>query len=136
MIAANPLPEQLQAVWYAAITGAGLGALYDLFRMIRWWSKSRLMELLLDLLFSVVSAVALFVLVTAVTQLRVRGFLLLGFVLGWFLWSRLAGRPFRWLLQKTGGMLCAAGSVFQHLCFLPVQLYRKHANFLEKITKK
>ena len=53
MLVVNPLPDQLLVIRYAAISGAALGMLYDIFRMLRWNSGSRYMELVLDFLFSV-----------------------------------------------------------------------------------
>lgn len=133
MITVNPLAEQLQAIWYAAFTGAGLGILYDIFRMIRWKSRNRLLEFLLDFLFSAAAAIVLFLLVTAVTQLRVRGFLLLALAVGWLLWNILAGRLFRWLLEKIWGIFCATASIVRRVCLLPMRLHRKNnTDFLEK----
>lgn len=133
MITVNPLAEQLQAVWYAVFAGAELGILYDIFRIIRWKSRNRLLEFLLDFLFSAVAGIVLFVLVTAVTQLRVRGFLLLALAAGWLLWNILAGRIFRWLLGKIWGIFCAAASICRRICLLPMRLHRKNnPDFLEK----
>ena len=109
----NPLPDQLLVIRYAAGAGAGLGMLYDIFRILRWNSRSRCLEWLLDFLFSVVSAVVLFVLATSVTQLQLRGFLVLSFAAGWVLWNLLPGRLFRRLLRKMGKILYHIGKVFR-----------------------
>lgn len=112
MLVANPLPEQLLVIQYAAMAGAALGVLYDIFRIMRWNSGSRWTELVLDFLFSAVSAGVLFVLATAVTQLQLRGFLLLSFAAGWGLWNLLPGRWFRRLLRKIQQMVHHMWDIF------------------------
>ncbi|MCD8356638.1 MAG: spore cortex biosynthesis protein YabQ [Clostridia bacterium] len=121
MITVNPLTEQLLIIQYAAIAGAGLGMLYDVFRILRWKSGSRLLELLLDFLFSIFSAGVLFVVATSVTQLRLRGFLLMSLAAGWILWNAVAGRLFRWILEKIWKIIRSAGGI----CLIPLRWHRK-----------
>ena len=135
MLVVNPLPDQLLVIRYAAISGAALGMLYDIFRILRWNSGSRCMELVLDFLFSVVSAAVLFVLAPSVTQLQLRGFLFLSFAAGWVLWNLLPGRLFRRILRKTGGILHHIG----HICRKHVRLHgtdeKKSVDFRKKHEK-
>ena len=44
MLVVNPLPDQLLVIRYAAISGAALGMLYDIFRMLRWNRGSRCLD--------------------------------------------------------------------------------------------
>lgn len=113
MLVVNPLPDQLLVIQYAAGAGAGLGMLYDIFRILRWNSDSWCLELILDFLYSTICAAVLFVVATSVTQLQLRGFLVLSFAAGWVLWNLLPGRLFRWLLRKTGKFLHHIGGVFR-----------------------
>ncbi|MDO5784149.1 MAG: spore cortex biosynthesis protein YabQ [Eubacteriales bacterium] len=116
MTAINPLPEQLWAVLYAVLAGVLCGMVYDLFRSIRWSSKSRLVELLLDALFSLLAAAGLFVLVTSAAQLRLRGFLLISAAGGWLAWDFTGGRIFRWLLRGLWAVLARIGGIPLHWC--------------------
>lgn len=113
MAAVNPLQGQLLVIQYAMVAGAGLGILYDIFRVLRWNSGSRYLELVLDFLFSIISAAVLFVLATSVTQLQLRGFLALSFAGGWILWNILPGRLFRRILKGIGKFLHHIKGVFQ-----------------------
>lgn len=115
MIVTNPLPEQLWAVLYAMLAGILCGMVYDLFRSIRWSSKSRIVELLLDALFSLLAAVGLFVLVTSAVQLRLRGFLLFSAAGGWLLWNVTAGRIFLWLMCRLWAVAARIGRIPSHL---------------------
>lgn len=116
MIAVNPLPEQLWAALYAALAGVLCGMVYDLFRSIRWSSGSRMVELLLDALFSLLAAAGLFVLVTGAAQLRLRGFLLLSAAGGWLVWNATGGRIFRWLLRRLWIAVAWAGGIPLRWC--------------------
>ena len=113
MIAVNPLPDQLLVIRYAAAAGAGLGVLDDVFRILRWNSGSWYLELVLDFLFSMVSAAVLFIVATSATQLQLRGFLVLSLAAGWVVWNVLPGRAFRWFLGKTGKILHRIWCVFR-----------------------
>lgn len=112
MAVVNPLQGQLLVIQYAIIAGASLGILYDIFRVLRWHSGSRCLEFVLDFLFSVISAAVLFVLATSVTQLQLRGFLVLSFAAGWILWNILPGRLFRRILKEIGKFLHHIKGVF------------------------
>lgn len=116
MIAVNPLPEQLWAALYAALAGVLCGMVYDLFRSIRWSSGSRIVELLLDALFSLLAAAGLFVLVTGAAQLRLRGFLLLSAAGGWLIWNATGGHIFRWLLCRLWAAVAWAGGIPLRWC--------------------
>lgn len=135
MLVTNPLPDQLLMIRTAAIAGAGLGVLYDIFRMLRWHKRSRWLELVLDFLFSAVSAGVFFVLATAVTQLQLRGFLLLSFAAGWVLWNLLPGRWFRFFLSKTQVIMYHMWDIFSiriHHCRVE---QKKSAYFHKKQEK-
>lgn len=105
MTALNPLPEQLWAVLYAAGAGILCAVVYDIFRSIRWGGRRRWLEFLLDAIFSIFTAAVLFLLITSVTQLRLRGFVLFSAAGGWLLWSVTAGRIFRHVLRYIRNFL-------------------------------
>lgn len=132
MITANPLPEQLWAVLYAAIAGAACGVLYDIFREIRWSCAHCWLELLLDVLFSIVAASVLFVLVTGVAQLRLRAFIPASMAAGWLLWNFTLGRIFRWLLRKLRYILARVMDIPHKWCAAIVS----HRHFRRKSKKK
>lgn len=96
MIYENVLPAQFQALALAAAAGILCGLVYDLQR-IPGRSGGRLREFFLDMLFSCFAAAVIFLLVISVTQMQLRGFVLVFFFLGWMLWYRTAGK----LLRKT-----------------------------------
>ena len=104
----TPLSEQLWAMLAAALAGMLCGAVYDVFRCIRWGSQSRRVELLLDALFSLLAAAVLFVVVTSVTQLRLRGFLLLSAAGGWLVWNATGGRLLRWIIRQMASLFASA----------------------------
>ena len=128
MTSGQPLPLQLWAIACAAVCGAACGALYDFFRVLRWSFDRRWLELLLDAVFSLAVIVALFVLVTGVTQLRLRGFLPLAMLAGGLLWSCTLGTLFRPLLKGCGQLLVQLIVLPRRLSGLAahhVQFYRK-----------
>ena len=139
MISVNPLPEQLCAVLYAVITGILCGMVYDVFRSIRWSSKSRIVELTLDTLFSLLTATGLFILVTSVAQLRLRGFLLAAVAGGWLIWNATAGRILRWLLCKLWATAARIGTALRRWCaagLSHVRVHRKNKAIQCSISEK
>ncbi len=128
MTAVNPLPEQLWAVLYAVLAGMFCGMVYDLFRIIRWNCGSKLVELLLDALFSLLTAAGMFALVTGAAQLRFRGFMLLSAAGGWMIWNYTIGRIFRWLLRRMWTAFVWVGRIPLHGCasvFSHMHIHRK-----------
>ncbi len=101
MIVENPLPAQLTATLWSVWLGVLLGAIYGAFRLVRNIARSRVLECILDLLFSMLGCAIVFVLVTAVVQMRLRGFLLVGLLAGWLIWEQTAGRLLRWLCEHV-----------------------------------
>ena len=95
MITANPLPGQLWTILMGLLAGAVCGAVYDVLRETCLAVGRRWLELLLDALFSILVAGILFVLVTGVAQMRLRGFMPLSMLAGGLIWNVTAGRLLR-----------------------------------------
>lgn len=101
MIVENPLPAQLTALLWAVCLGVLLGAVYGLFGLLRHSTQSRVLEFFLDLLFSMFGCAVVFMLITAVAQMQLRGFLLAGLFAGWLMWEQTVGRLLRWLRARV-----------------------------------
>lgn len=87
--------SQLHGIFAGCVCGVLLGALYDVFWLIRQrWCGAGL-TFVLDLLFSMAYSAALFVLAVSIFQQRTRGFLLVSMLLGSVLWKRTAGQGMR-----------------------------------------
>ncbi len=126
MITANPLPGQLWTILMGLLAGAVCGAVYDVLRETCLAVGRRWLELLLDALFSILVAGILFVLVTGVAQMRLRGFMPLSMLAGGLIWNVTAGRLLRWLLKKCGGMVKAVGVILHRVCIRIASCLCKH----------
>lgn len=126
------ISAQLCAVAWASAAGMICGALYDIFREIRWKSGRKWVELLLDAGFSVTAAIFVFLVVTSVTQLRLRGFVPVSMALGWLTWNFSIGRWFRLLLKKTAAFIRRIAT-FPYRC---VRLAVDHLNSCQKEKKE
>lgn len=95
------LSQQLLFCLRFAALGTALGLFYDLLRAVRMHFRLRRWgTALLDLLFCMTGLVCFLLLMLRGTDGRLRGFLLLGLLLGFLLYRKLVSR---WILR---GMLC------------------------------
>lgn len=102
----NIVQQQWYGVLAACICGLALGALYDAFWLIRQHWRSAGLTFFLDVLFSMTSGAALFILAVSIFQQRMRGFLPVSMLLGGILWELTAGRWVRrfwkWMHKRAG----------------------------------
>lgn len=114
------LSQQLLFCLRFAALGTALGVFYDLLRAVRMRFRLRRWgTALLDLLFCLTGLVCFLLLMHRGTDGRLRGFLLLGLLLGFLLYRRLVSvwvlRVLLWLLKLAGQ---AVGLVKETLLWL------------------
>lgn len=101
------LREQLLYCLRFGLLGLGLGVLYDLLRAVRMHFRLRRWgTAALDALFCILSLICFLLLMLRGTDGRLRFYLLLGLVLGFFLYRKLVSvwvlRGLLWLLRLAG----------------------------------
>lgn len=82
---------ELQVFVSSLYWGILLGVVYDLFRILRRLAASRAVTLICDLLYTILFAFGYFVISLMLTD-YLRGFVLLGMLLGALMWCMTAGR--------------------------------------------
>lgn len=100
----NVTQMQWYGVFAACVCGLALGALYDVFWLIRQHWHSTGLTFFLDVLFSMTCGATLFVLAVSIFQQRMRGFLPISMLLGGILWELTAGcwvrRFWKWIRRR------------------------------------
>lgn len=83
----NPVSLQTLEFFYSALMGAGLGALFDLFRVVRFFVPGKkFFTVITDILFWNVAIIVLFAFVLTVSGGRMRWYVLLGTFCGGFIY--------------------------------------------------
>lgn len=103
----SSVQSQLHGILAACACGIALGALYDVFWLIRQHWRGAGWTFFFDLLFSMTCGATLFVLAVGIFQQRMRGFLLVAMLLGGVFWKWTAGRGVR-RLERWIGMRASA----------------------------
>jgi len=93
--------EEVYVFMFSILNGLGIGLIYDLNRIARVYSKSKGIRLMLeDLLFWLITAYVFFMFTFNNTDGIVRGYIVLGFMLGFFIYIRSLSKYSFKLLNK------------------------------------
>lgn len=107
------MTEQTLLFLLAALCGMGVGLLFDLFRALRRvGSRGKIAIIIEDVLFWLLTLDMIFALVLILSDGILRGFQILGLLLGAVLYYLLLSRGVLWLLMKV---FTAVGWLFQKL---------------------
>lgn len=126
--------EQLRFFVIALMVGFALGIVYEVFRLIRLVSpKERILCFICDVLFMSFASLISFILTVVINTGIVRWYILLGEVVGFFVYMRTIGRVsgaiFRLIRKAMVKILCV---IFTPL----ILLFRLCVKFFSKLTKK
>ena len=83
----NPVTLQSLEFFYSALLGAGLGAIFDIFRVIRFYAnKKKTVTLISDVFFWSIAVIALLAFVLTVSGGKMRWYVLFGIFCGGFVY--------------------------------------------------
>lgn len=132
--------EQLKFFVISLAVGFAMGVVYEVFRLIRLISpKNRILCFVCDVLFMSLASLISFVLTVVINLGIVRWYILLGEVLGFFVYMRTAGRVsgaiFRLIRKVIVKVLWIIFTPLRLLWHLIVRIFSKLAKKIKKIVK-
>ncbi len=144
------LTLQWKLLFYSLIVGGSLGVFFDILRftraMLRVSDASKLIgkvsditlvivSFIEDILFFSVSAVTLVLFVFKANDGRFRSFVLIGTLVGFFLYLGTVGRLTRLIFDVTAKIVWAIlNFIFTKIIFPPLRLLKRFARFVYKFT--
>ncbi len=113
------------------------GCIYDIYRTIRYYSKpSKIISYLGDLIFWTIITSLFFYILIKINWGEIRGYIILGFFIGVFTYSKLFSRFIYPVLIKIGGVLNKIIKEIIAIILYPLKLFkRKSFPTLKKIKK-
>ena len=131
-----PVTAQARELLAALILGAALGLVYDLLRPLR---HGRLSTALTDLLFCLVTTLALLAFLLYAGRGRLRIFAIFGILSGAAVWFLTLSRPLRRLASAVGRTVAAPvrfiGRTLKNILKKSEKIVRKQLHLLKKLLK-
>lgn len=129
--------NQYICFWYSIVVGLGLGFLYDLFKFDRTlFKRSKFFVFICDILFWIISAFIVFSFCVVFSNGQIRGYILLGCLLGFLIYKLTLSCIFFGLLFPTKKLIKVV-NVRYCLVLEKINLYvSKFIFIVKKNTKK
>lgn len=132
--------EQLRFFVIALAVGFAMGIVYEAFRLVRLVSpKGKILCFICDVLFMSLASLVSFILTVVINTGIVRWYILLGEIVGFFIYMRTVGRVsgavFRFIRKITARILWVIFTPLRLLGRLCVKIFSKLTKKIKKIMK-